>query len=96
MAQAVQASQVVSTGQTQGAGAPSSGSPATSEVGGSVSSGAVAGDYAMAILAKITHASADQALALLTAMTTQSPTALSYAASGSGPAMVDPLWGRRA
>ena len=52
----------------------------------------------MSLLAKITHASADQALTLISAISTQSPTALSQGAAYgvSGPAMVDPLWGRQA
>ena len=52
----------------------------------------------MNLLARITHASADQALTLIKTMSVQSPAALSQGAAYgvSGPAMVDPLWGRQA
>jgi hypothetical protein len=94
--QMVQAAQFNLAGQVQSsAGSSASGS---GNVGGSGSSGSFSEEYAMSLLAKITHASADQALTLIKAMSTQSPTALSQGAAYgvSGPAMVDPLWGRQA
>jgi hypothetical protein len=50
--------------------ADSSGGSAAGEGAGIVSSEAFSGDYAMSLLAKITHASADQALALIQGLLT--------------------------
>jgi hypothetical protein len=63
---ASQAAQPFETGQATSVDATS----ATAAGNGATpaSSAAVAGDYAMSLLAKITHASADQALALIQGM----------------------------
>lgn len=83
------------------------------------SGGLFAGGVLLLLLTHLSHAHAEQALALIgvqmpgpgsgaavsqkadpsaatTAIPLQSQTALSQAASGSGPAIVDPLWGRSA
>jgi hypothetical protein len=91
-----QAAQFNLAGQVQGSAESSlSGS---GDAGSAGPSGSFSEEYAMSLLAKITHASADQALTLIRTMSTQSPTALSQgtAYGVSGPAIVDPLWGRQA
>jgi len=89
--------------------------------GGTAESGGLfAGDNLLPLLTNLSHAHAEQALALIgiqvpkpggsagsasggtsssaatRAYSTQSQTALNQAAGGSGPATVDPLWGRQA
>lgn len=88
--------------------------------GAAQSSGLFSGDNLLPLLTTISHAHAEQALALIGIQTpragsggaasgsassasasqayaaSQTPAALSEAASGSGPAIIDPLWGRTA
>jgi hypothetical protein len=68
-AQPFQVGQTVSAGQVGGSGE----SPTAAGGSGAASGVAFAADYAMSLLAKITHASADQALALIKSMSVTPP-----------------------
>ena len=67
---AAQAAQTFAVGQASSIDATLSGGSSAGSVGGAANGESFSTDYAMSLLARITHASADQALALIQSMST--------------------------